>query len=495
MSGFTAELKVGTFAVIVLAILVFMTFKVGGLDWAKKKGYTIHIVFSSTAGLDEKTRVKIAGVDSGVVDGIELYEGKARVRLMIDPSVKLYRNAKASIRSAGLLGDKYLDIRIGTLDAPQLKEGDTIADVTELVDMDDLARNLINVSQNFTKLAESLNGVLGTDEAKRSLSETIVNLRDITANLSQTISVNDQKMRSVLDNINNLTASLSGIVDKNSEPLTTSLTNMREFTGSLKTSGPELIENLNKATKDLRVMIEENRPALRSAAESLDHIAKQVDKGEGTLGKLVKDDSLYTSLNKAAEGVNKTLSAVDRFRTFITLQAQYLTRDSEVKGYFDVTLQPTPDKYYILGLTGGTNKLVKTTETTYSPPGVTVKEEETKDPQLRFTALFGKRFGDAAVRIGMIESTFGAGADYFFNEDKGRITAEVWDLQKNEENASSPHVKVGASYFLFKNLFLSAGGDNLLNSRRRGGYVGVGMRFEDEDFKYLLGTLPRIAVQ
>jgi len=106
-----------------------------------------------------------------------------------------------------------------------------------------------------------------------------------------------------------------------------------------------------------------------------------------------------------------------------------------------------------------------------------------------------ERFGNAAVRIGMIENTLGVGADYFCNEDKGRIMGDVWDFQENEVDANNPHVKIGASYFLFKNLFLSAGGDNLLNSRRRKAYAGAGMRFEDEDFKHLLGIVPRISRQ
>jgi phospholipid/cholesterol/gamma-HCH transport system substrate-binding protein len=265
---------------------------------------------------------------------------------------------------------------------------------------------------------------------------------------------------------------------------------MKDFSGTLKTNGPELVENLNKATRELKAMVEENRPLIKSAVASMDDISKQINSGEGSLGKLVKDDRLYESVNKAAEGVNKQLSAIDRFRTFITFQAQYLTRNSDAKGYFDVTLQPSPDKYYILGVSGGTNKIVKTTETTYSPPGNTVTKEETKDPQMRFSAQFAKRFSDAAVRVGLFENTFGVGADYFFNGDKGKVTADVWDFGKNEEHANNPHVKAGVNYFLFKNLFLSAGGDNLMNSKLRGGYVGMGLRFEDEDFKYLLGTMP-----
>ncbi len=494
MRGFSAELKVGAFALFVMAILVFMTFKVGGLEWTKKRGYSIYANFNNVAGLDEKTKIKVAGVEAGIVENIELFNGKAKIKLRIKPDIKIYKNAKASIRSTGLLGDKFLDINIGSSDQPALKEGDTIKNVTELVDMDDLAKNLINVSQHFTKLSESLYDVFGNEETKNSLKQTIINLREITASLNQTITVNDNRLKTVMDNINTLTASINSLIENNREPLTSTIANMKDFSGSLKSNGPELVENLNKATKELKALVEENRPGLKSAVESMDNITQKIEKGEGSLGKLVRDDRLYESVNKAAEGLNKTLSAVDRFRTFITFQAEYLTKQKDGKGYFNVTLQPTPDKYYILGVVGDPVKNIEVTETTTTPPGTTVKEEE-KKKKMKFTAQFAKRFGNAAVRIGLKENTFGAGGDYFFNDDKIRISADVWDFSKDEEGAKNPHVRVGMEYFLFRNLFVGAGADNLLNKKSNGGYVGIGVRFEDEDFKYLLGTVPRISTK
>lgn len=491
MKEFSAELKVGVFALAVLAILTFMTFKVGGLEWTKARGYTLHVHFKNTAGLDEKTRVRIAGVDAGTVDTVKLADGKAEVELLINPEVKIYRNAVASIKLSGLLGDKYLDIRTGTSDAGILKDGDTIGNVTELVDMDDLARNLINVSEKFTTLATSINDVIGTEEAKNSLGQTIVNLRDLTADLRQTISVNDHKLRSVLDNINSLTDSISSLIENNREPLTSTVANMKDFTGTLKENGPDIVENLNKATAELRAMVEENRPAIKRAVASMDNISKQINSGEGSLGKLVRDDRLYESLNTAAEGVNRTISAVDRFRTFITFQGEYLAKPKESKGAFYVTLQPRKDKYYILGVVSDPIGSIKTTETVTTPPGSVITEEKIKK-RMEFTAQFAKRFGDAAVRAGLTENTFGIGGDYFFNDNRGRVTADIWDFSNDEKSSKNPHVKVGVEHFVFKNIFMSAGADNILNKKWLGGYVGMGVRFEDEDFKYLFGTLPQI---
>lgn len=494
MKEFSTELKVGVFALVVLAVLTFMTFKVGGLEWVKAKGYILHVYFRNTAGLDEKTRVRIAGVEAGTVESVRLADGKAEVRLLIYPAIKIYRDAVASIKLTGLLGDKYLDIKAGTPESGALKDGDAIQLVKEIVDIDDLARNLTIVSEKFTSLAESINDVIGTDESKQSLRQTIVNLREITSDLRQTISVNDHKLRNVLDNINSLTLSINGLIDKNSESLTSTIANMKDFSGTLKTNGPELVENLNRATRELKAMVEENRPVIKSAVASLEDISQQVNRGEGSLGKLVKDDRLYESINKAAEGVNRTISAVERFRTFITLQADYLAKPKDGKGSFSVTLQPRPDKYYILGVVSDPVGSIKTTETVTSPGNGYIKEEVIKK-RMEFTAQFAKRFGDAAVRVGLTENTFGMGGDYFFNDDRGKVTADIWDFSNDEQNSKNPHAKVGVEHFIFKNIFLSAGVDNILNKKWRGGYVGLGVRFEDEDFKYLLGTIPRISTQ
>lgn len=491
MRGLSAELKVGFFALAVFAVLAFMTFKVGGLEFAKKKGYPIYIVFNDIAGLDEKTKVRVAGVDAGVVDGIALEQGRARVKLRIYPHVKLYRNARAAIKSTGLLGDKYLDIDIGTPDQPEIGENDMITNVVETVDMDDLARSLISVSKNFSMVAESLYEVIGTDEAKRSMSQTITNLREVTGSLNKVITSNDQRLRAVLDNIDSLTNSVSRLLEQNREPLTTTIANVRDFSGSLKKNGPELMENLNKATNELKALVEENRPGIRTAVESAQIIARKIEQGEGSLGKLVKDDRLYESVNRAAEGLNKTLSTVDRFRTVITFQTEYLTKPKDAKGQFMVTLQPQADKYYILGVVSDPVGSVTEKETLVSPPGNVVKEEVLRK-KVQFTAQFAKRFADAAMRIGMTENTFGIGGDYFLREDVLKVSADMWDFSNDEEGAKNPHLKVGADYFVNKNLFISAGLDNILNRKWRGGYMGIGLRFEDEDFKYLFSTIPRL---
>jgi len=494
MRGITTELKVGLFALIVLALLTFMTFKVGGIDFLSREGYVVYIYFKNIAGLDEKTKIKIAGVNAGTIEKIELDDGRAKLTVRMNKEVTLYSDARASIKAAGLLGDKYLEIKTGS-EKPVLTDGDTLDTVVEIVDLDDLTRNLTAVSENFNILAKNLNETLGTEESRDALKESILNLRDITSSVKETIALNDQRLRTTLENINELVASLSEVVQDNRENVSSAMSNMKDFTALLREDGPEIVVNLNEAAKELKTLIEETRPSIQRTTETVDQIAQKIERGEGTLGKLVQDDELYDSVNNAAKGIEKTVSAVDRFRTFLTFQGEYLTEPSDGKGYFYLTLQPRPERYYILGVVGdplGRVKTKKTVKTTDS--GITkIKREEIREDEIEFTAQYAMRYHDAALRLGITESTFGAGMDYFFLDDTLKFSADVWDFDSNEEGSDDPHIKVGFDYFVFKNLFVSVGADNILNERRRGGYAGLGLRIEDEDFKYLLGTLPSIS--
>ncbi|MBE0425511.1 MAG: MCE family protein [Nitrospirae bacterium] len=495
MRGLSTELKVGIFAVTVIAILAFMTFKIGGLDWIKKEGHAVYVYFNNIAGLNEKTKVKVAGVDAGVIEKIELKDGKAKLTVKMDKDVKLYSDASATIKAAGLLGDKYLEIKTGSKE-PALEHGAIVRNVIEIVDLDDLTRNLTAVSENINILAETLNETLGTSEAKNALRDSILNLKDITISLKETIDVNDKKMRTTLDNISNLASSINELIEENKETVSTAASNIKDFSDSLKTEGPQLVANLNKAAMELKTMVEENRPSIKKTTDSLDQIAGKIEKGEGTLGKLIKDERLYESVSRAAEGLERTVSSIERFRTFVNFQIEYLTKLDDAKGYFYVTLQPKPDKYYILGVVGDPIGRVTTTETIRTTETETtrvVKEDIRK--RIEFTAQFAMRHQDAALRIGITENTFGVGSDYFFHDDKGRITADIWDFSGDEAGAKNPHLKIGVDYFIFKNLFLSAGADNILNRKWRGGYAGIGLRFEDEDLKYLFGTLPSISAR
>lgn len=483
MKGVSTELKVGIFALLVIIVLTYMTFKVGRLPFIWEKGYRLHAEFDDIVGLDERSRIKIAGVDAGIVESISLENGKAKLTLLIDPSIKIYSDSKIYLKMTGLLGDRYLSISTGTPDNPLLKSGDTITQVIPTADVDKLLNELTSAAMYVSDLTENLKDAFG-DTERKALSETIQNLQVITQNIREISDENRVPLHKVIAQLERFTKELS-------EKGPILVDDMGRAAKSFGDRAPKVMDDLSKMANDLKEVIEENRATfkdsmenIRTVSKSASVIAKKIESGEGTIGKLMKDDSLYDSLSKVSEEAGKSLDVVGRLRTFLDFHTEYNTREGDWKGYFDLTLQPRNDKYYILGVVSDPMGSVEKTETTVN--GLTTTEEEIKS-RLEFSAHFAKRFEDVALRIGLTENTFGIGADYFFNDEKGRVKFDMWDLSAKEADADRAHAKIGLDYRIFKYIFVSSGIDNILNSTRRGLYVGGGLRFEDEDFKYLFG--------
>ncbi len=498
MRRVSTELKVGVFALVVLLILSYMTFKVSGKEWLRREGYTVYVYFSNISGLDEKTKVKVAGVDAGVIDKIILEGNRVKLRLRIFPEIRLYSDAVASIKTSGLLGDKYLDIKPGTGET-KIDEGGMIRNVHEPMDIDDMIYRLASVSDSFQRLTSNINDVLGTEETKQALRETANNLATLTENLNTAVTVNDKRLKETLDGINRLTASINRLIEDNRGEINDTVSNLREVTAE----APAVVRRLEAASAELKALLEENRPKIARLVDKTDRtmasvqkVAEKIEKGEGTIGKLVTDERLYESVNKAAKGIENTIARIERFRTIISFDGEYLMRTGDGKGYFNLTLMPRPDKYYILGVVDDPLGSVSTTKTFSSVNGVTTyEEEEVVERKIEFTAQFARRFKDSALRIGLMENTIGLGFDQFLMNDRMKVSADIWDFDNEEEGADNPHLKLGLDYYVFKNLFVSAGADNLLNSRWRGVYLGGGIRFEDEDLKYLFGSLPSVSVR
>ncbi len=115
---------------------------------------------------------------------------------------------------------------------------------------------------------------------------------------------------------------------------------------------------------------------------------------------------------------------------------------------------------------------------------------ETYEDKFKFSLEFAKRWGNLALRLGMIESTGGAGADYYVFDDRIKFSVDSWNYNSKEPGNEKAHVKATANVGIGKTLFLNAGYDNALNSKRAAGFVGLGLRFDDDDLKYLLGSVP-----
>ncbi|MBI4714781.1 MAG: MCE family protein [Nitrospirae bacterium] len=458
------EVKVGAFVLAALVILGYMTFAVGKFTLGKERGYRVDALLTSVAGLDLKAPVKVAGVEVGSVEGIGLSEDRARIRIRVLPGVRLRAGAQAAIRSTGLLGDKYVELVPGKGEN-FLKDGDVIGEAEAPADIDQLIVQLTAVARDIREVSGSLREMMASEENKDSIKAIISNLRTMSEGLSRLVRSNEVLLNETLANFRDLSGNLNETVVSNRGPLTETLANLESFSKTMNEEGPRLMASLNS-------------------------IADRIEKGEGTLGKMVTDQSLYDKLDSTLEGVNKFVSSVDRFTTNVGFRGEYQIEDDSTKGYFSLRLQPHRDKYYLFELIDDPQGRTRVTEVQTTTNGVTTNTRQVKrEDQLKLSAEFARRFGDVVLRGGLMESSFGVGTDLLRREDKFKLSLEAWNFD-GRAGRPNPHLKAVSTYTFFKTLFLQGGVDDFANSKSANTFVGGGLTFDDEDLKYLFSRFP-----
>ncbi|RJR20295.1 MAG: outer membrane lipid asymmetry maintenance protein MlaD [Nitrospiraceae bacterium] len=113
MKNINIETGVGIFLIAGLVCLGYLSVKLGDINLFGTTQYPVTARFSSVSGLKEGAAVEVAGVTVGKVSKINLDNYEAMVELLINPGVKLQEDSIASIRTQGIIGDKYVKIKTG----------------------------------------------------------------------------------------------------------------------------------------------------------------------------------------------------------------------------------------------------------------------------------------------------------------------------------------------------------------------------------------------
>jgi phospholipid/cholesterol/gamma-HCH transport system substrate-binding protein len=131
------ELGVGVFVLFGLLCLAYLSLNLGDVQLFGGWGYTVTARFASVSGLKEKAAVTMAGVNIGQVDKIRLEEGEAVVTLRIREDVRLEEDVIVSVKTMGIIGDKYISITPGGSDR-YIEPGGRIMDTVPPLDIEEL---------------------------------------------------------------------------------------------------------------------------------------------------------------------------------------------------------------------------------------------------------------------------------------------------------------------------------------------------------------------
>ena len=136
------DLAVGIFVLIGVLALGWLSVKLGRVEFLGGSGYQVTADFPSVGGLKAGSAVEIAGVEIGRVEGITLADYQARVQIRIRSDVKLQEDSIASIKTKGLIGEKYIRINPGGSDRIIQPNG-RIREVEPPVDFEELLSKYI----------------------------------------------------------------------------------------------------------------------------------------------------------------------------------------------------------------------------------------------------------------------------------------------------------------------------------------------------------------
>jgi len=142
MKKFDLELAVGLFIIAGILCLGYLSIKLGKMEIVGKKGYEIYGVFSNIGGLKVGSSIEIAGVNVGRVTNIALDNYQAHVVLNFPKALKIQEDAIASIKTRGLIGEKYIEITPGGSEEI-IKPGGRIQETQPAVDIEGLISKFV----------------------------------------------------------------------------------------------------------------------------------------------------------------------------------------------------------------------------------------------------------------------------------------------------------------------------------------------------------------
>ena len=458
------EAKIGLFVVMALGALLFLSTQVTSLGKWGNEGYLIQAYIEDASGIEKHTHVLMNGVTIGDVEEIAIEGKRVKLTLMINNGVKIPNDSSVIVAQESLLGSKVINIVVGDATA-FLQSGESLSQSKRYASFDQTSDSVNAAAKELELLLKDFRSTLD-EEHRAAIQEMIISFRNVGVNLDGVIVENREDLHAAISNFRAMSAGFSQTADTVNKDLPAIMarinsltTRMDNISGSLEHKLPEAVDKFVNIEDNVSDILAENRSSLKTALESAGAFFKS---GEEAFGKV---DSMLS---------NFTTSELQ-----VAMHTDYMVRDGYGKVYLGVNYLPNPETYYMFDLVSTDDYSQYDT----NPPGKNIKGET------YYSLQYGKRFDNTLLRFGAIESTGGIGVDYFMNHDRLKFSAEAFDFNAvNDIRGTRAHLKAQVRYQMLKHLELYGGWDNFLNPESQNIFMGLGLRFIDNDLKYLTGT-------
>ncbi len=297
------QILIGVSFILAIALFIWGYNFLKGKDIFNKQ--TIYYAkYHEVSGLEISNPVSINGVRIGQVSKMYFdpdMSGDVIVELMIHTDFPIPDNTIARIFSADLMGSKSVELKLGN-SAVLAKDGDTLATSIEVGLKDEVNAQVQPIKAKAESLLASIDSLvvafqaIFNESARKNLSESfdninksVSNLQSTTFNLDTLMITEGNRVSSILKNIDSLTYTLS----ENRKKFASIISNFEMVSDSLAKA--DIPATFNRANNTL---------------DELEIILAKINNGEGTIGMLMHNDTLYFELNRTAEELNLLLKDI-----------------------------------------------------------------------------------------------------------------------------------------------------------------------------------------
>lgn len=294
MAKVSNELKIGL-TILVATIVAFVGYNIMKDIPLFRSSTVVYTKFDQVYGLIPGNVVNVRGFKIGTVKEMDLLASDSTlVTLNIEEGYQIPKGSIAVLKSSGVLGGKFIEIEKSDSEEMVPNQGsikgvfeqgmmDTFAEEGEKIS-NDISASIRGVEQLVGSLNETLN-----EENKENISGIVRNLESTTGSLNELI----QKRQSDLDQM---------ILDAKS-----TLENLHDLSAENKEQLTSLINNLEATSAELETLSR----GLNETNLTLSEVLTKINDGEGTLGKMVNDSSLYNNIDSLSVNLNKLIKNIN----------------------------------------------------------------------------------------------------------------------------------------------------------------------------------------
>lgn len=288
------EVKVGLLAIVALALLIIgYSFLKGNDVFSTDRTY--YAIYDRVDGLTVSKPILVNGYQIGRVSGMELQEdGRIRTELKVSDKYAVPSNTIAKIVSTDLLGGKAIVFELGdspiyAQDGHQLEAG---SEKNIMEQVEPIQKKAQDIAAVLDSVLSSINNTINEDFQRdfnrsiHSIANSLKNIEGITGQLDELVGRERVRVSDIMANVASITENLKN----NNEQITGMLANLNTITDQVaRANVANTVESANQAVADFQAIVD------------------RINQGEGSIGMLINDTSLYENLQNASKNLDELM--------------------------------------------------------------------------------------------------------------------------------------------------------------------------------------------